>query len=147
MQKSKEGVESTMIEIETTVCELMDKAHQEGLDQAWTAARWIFNASAQTLADVFGGVGNWDNLTALEAICKIATYEERKNKIEVGDEVKINADGIKAVVMDKSDNEDMWWLYTENGCIEEWQDVQFRKSGRRFPQIEEVLKAMQRGES
>ena len=72
-------------------------------------------------------------------------YKKRKDAIKIGDEVKFNHDARRATVMDQSDKEDMWWLYTENGCIEEWQDAYFRKTGRTFPQIAEVLKAMQEG--
>lgn len=133
-----------------------EEAYQRGLNDAWECAREIAldveegGISVKALRDVFN-VNTCYSIfrmySAQEAIAKIAEYEKQKNAIKIGDEVKFNHDDIKATVMDQSDKEGMWWLYTENGCIEEWQDAYFRKTGRTFPQIEEVLKAMQRGES
>lgn len=130
--------------------------YQRGLEDAWECARrLLFNVedggmSTSELCEIFHRYGSYSILkdySVQEVMKRIEEYEKQKDAIKIGDEVKFNHDDIKATVMDQSDKEGMWWLYTENGCIEEWQDAYFRKTGRTFPQIEEVLKAMQRGES
>lgn len=109
----------------------LQAAYQRGLNEMWDIVGHLWVNGTIDLG--------WSAEKVLEE------YEKQKNAIKIGDEVKFNHDDIKATVMDKSDKEDMWWLYTENGCIEEWQDAYFRKTGRTFPQIAEVLKAMQEG--
>lgn len=130
----------------------VEEAYQRGLNDAWELARRIRlnvedgGISVSELCEMFhtNTVYNiFKGYSAQEVMKRIAEYEKQKNAIKIGDEVKFNHDDIKATVMDQSDKEGMWWLYTENGCIEEWQDAYFRKTGRTFPQIEEVLKAMQ----
>lgn len=130
--------------------------YQRGLEDAWECSRrLLFNVedggmSTSELCEIFHRYGSYSILkdySVQEVMKRIEEYEKQKDAIKIGDEVKFNHDDIKATVMDQSDKEGMWWLYTENGCIEEWQDAYFRKTGRTFPQIEEVLKAMQRGES
>ena len=55
-------------------------------------------------------------------------------------------DGTKCVVMDKL--HDSLSVFTENGCIETCTTADLKEyTGRTFPQIEEVLKAMQEKES
>lgn len=127
-----------------------EEAYQRGLNDAWECARRVvLNAGeggidAEELYDMFPcGCYNIFNGYSVQEVMK--RIEDQKDVIKIGDEVKFNHDDIKATVMDKSDKEDMWWLYTENGCIEEWQDAYFRKTGRTFPQIAEMLKAMQEG--
>lgn len=120
--------------------------YQRGLNDAWECVMKIA-ADSEKLFNIFGTYSYhkvFEKYTPQEATAKIAEYEQ-KNAINIGDEVKFNHDNIRATVMDQSDKEDRWWLYTENGCIEEWQDAYFRKTGRTFPQIEEVLKAMRDG--
>lgn len=130
--------------------------YQRGLEDAWECARRLLftvedgGMSTSELCEIFHRYGSYSILkdySVQEVMKRIEEYEKQKDAIKIGDEVKFNHDDIKATVMDQSDKEGMWWLYTENGCIEEWQDAYFRKTGRTFPQIEEVLKAMQRGES
>lgn len=129
-----------------------EEPYQRGLDDAWECARRISldvregGIDAEELLVLFGTYSIHDILrrcSAQEAIAKIAEYEKQKDAIKIGDEVRLNHDDTRSVVMDKSDQEDAWWIYTENGCIEEWHSSKFRKSGRTFPQIAEVLKAMQ----
>ena len=124
-----------------------EEPYQRGLEDAWECARKIaLSVEDGGMRDVFNVDTCYSifiRYSAQEAIAKIAEYEKQKDAIKIGDEVRLNHDDTKAVVMDESDQEDAWWVYTENGCIEEWHSSKFRKSGRTFPQIAEVLKAMQ----
>ena len=115
--------------------ESLQAAYHRGLNEMWDIVRHLWeNGTIDFSCDL-----SWSVEKVLEE------YEKQKNAIKIGDEVKFNHNDIKATVMDQSDKEDTWWLYTENGCIEEWQDAYFCKTGRTFSQIEEVLKAMQEG--
>jgi len=128
-----------------------EEAYQRGLNDAWMYARKIalnvvYEVSDKALRDAFDVAICYDifiKYSVQEAIKKIDEYEKQMDVIKIGDEVRLNYDDTRAVVMDMSDQEDAWWIYTENGCIEEWHSSKFRKSGRTFPQIAEVLKAMQ----
>ena len=120
-------------------------AYQRGSNDVWEFVMKI-SVDSEKLFNVFGTYSYhnvFEKYTPQEAIAKTAEYEKQKNAIKIGDEVVLNHDDTKAVVMDESDQEDAWWVYTENGCVEEWHDSKFRKTGRTFPQIAEVLKAMQ----
>ena len=111
--------------------ESLQAAHKRGMNEIWSALKWMWEHGTINI--------NWSAEKILEK------YKEQNDAIKVGDEVRLNHDDTRAVVMDMSDQEDAWWVYTENGCIEEWHSSKFRKSGRTFPQIAEVLKAMQEG--
>ncbi len=132
--------------------EIRKAYYQKGLDDAWECARKINcipsdgGMSGIELDDIF----NMDNnctimkiFSASEAIEKIKAHEEGQDKIRVGDEV-VYHDGIKAIVLDEVVN-DAWIVFTENECAEEWHVESFKKTGRHFDQIVEVLKKM-RGE-
>ena len=142
------------------ICEYMpadvEEAYQRGLHDAWSAARKIAlnvedgGISAKTLCDAFN-VGTFYSIfikySAQEAIEKIDEYE----KIKVGDELEQitnsgNPTGVSCIVTNIGD--DKFNGITEDGkavtCssqIYRW----WRKTGRTFPQIAEVLKAMQEG--
>lgn len=126
------------------------KTYEDGLNEAWEAARKIVylpsngGYSASELMEIFKS--NVENAyilkhnTATEAIAKINEYE---NRIEVGDEV-VDSIGKKSVVVR---------VYGEyitvveyDGVASRWKKEGFKKTGRHFPQIEEVLKQMQEKE-
>jgi len=102
---------------------------------------------------VFGSSG-WTfiiNHTASEAIEKIRQYEqEKEEQIQVGDEIKggderyvvlqkylNNIDEPMAVLFNRRDGKiSVFHLYNGNGAI-------FKKTGRHFPEIAEVLRKME----
>lgn len=61
-------------------------------------------------------------------------------KITIGDEV-IDKDTIHAVILD-IDN-DLLFVYTENGCVEEWKTSNVRPTGRKYD-IQGILNSLQR---
>ena len=130
------------------------EAYQRGLNDAWECARrLLFNVedggmSTSELCEIFHRNGFYRILkdySAQEAIEKIDGYEKQKNALKVGDVVLQTYDNTMAVIMGEADEDHAWHVYTENGCVEKWSESVFRKTGRTFPQIEEVLKAMQEG--
>lgn len=125
-----------------------DKAcYEQGLNDAWEAAKWIFNASVDDMMQTFGGVSLWVHYTASEAIAKINECEEKRrqidDEIQVGDEIENDTRG-KAIVLYKEPYR-LWHCIYSLGAfslLKEHQSL-WHKTGRHFDQIEEVLKQMQ----
>lgn len=125
------------------------KTYEDGLNKAWEVARKIGSNdgySCGELSDIFGSCSAgyvFDYFTASEAIDAIENHE----RIKVGDEVKA-CSGMLGVVLERydspfcgCDNEMtmLWANVVVCGCKEQ----ELTKTGRHFPQIEEVLKQMQ----
>lgn len=128
-----------------------EEPYQRGLNDAWECARKI--ASGVLWSEYFNKHGHacasdvLDTYSAQEAIAKMAECE-----IKIGDELEQitnsgNPTGVSCIVTNIGD--DKFNGITEDGkavvCasqIYRW----WRKTGRTFPQIEEVLKAMQEKE-
>ena len=131
----------------------MNKTYEDGLNDAWEAARKIVylpsvgGYSASELLDIFGrtDISSAQLLkhnTAAEVIAKIKEYE---NRIEVGDEVT-DDDGWKGVVTWISPDGEYMVVVLQDGSALRWKKESFKKTGRHFPQIAEVLKQMQEEE-
>lgn len=129
------------------------KTYEDGLNEAWEAARKIVylpsvgGYSASELLDIFGrtDISSAQLLkhnTAAEVITKIKKYE---NCIKVGNEVTDN-DGWKGVVTWISPDGGYLVVTLQDGTALRWEKEHFKKTGRHFPQIEEVLKQMQESE-
>lgn len=129
-----------------------DKQHDlecdyaKGLADAWECARSVINnevpfefwnlASGQSNLEVF------KHYSATGAIEKIKEYE---NRIKVGDEV-IDSNGMlekRSVVVRVSGS--VITIMEGDGTVSRWEKEDFKKTGRHFPQIAEVLKQMQEG--
>ena len=119
------------------------EAYQKGLDYAWEICGKIIEDEwwkASSYCQVVFGTDNPFSMPASEALRKIREYEEKQNaEIKVGDEVMCGQhQTIKMVVVDTSrgikatNGYDSW--YGEKGSC--------HKTGRHFPEIEQVLKAM-----
>lgn len=154
-QVRKEAFEkgySTAVAEQCAVRGAVEKAYQRGLNDAWEAARKI------SLAKIDGGF-SWESMnnmfgtdspskiyktfTASEAIEKIRQYEqEKEEQIQVGDEVKcIRADWTAIVTKIKEDGH--LTLMGNNGAIANgYNEKDFIKTGRHFPEISEVLRKM-----
>lgn len=121
------------------------KTYEDGLNEAWKAARKIACLSSddgytmEELIEIFGLESIsiiFKEQSANEAITKIKEYE---NRIGVGDEVKwqngigviIEYDGYSTTVMKPNGTATI--VYNETAL---------KKTGRHFPQIEEVLKKL-----
>lgn len=148
----KDGKESVQIDDST--------AYERGLNDAWECARKML------LSDEDGGIALSDILkifgmtqyyaikrfSATEAIAKIKEYEEKQAKdaeIKVGDEVIYHGRGARIGAHDGA-------IGVVLGTEKDWVEVKFKstwncvsvckdtltKTGRHFPQIEEVLEQM-----
>lgn len=134
-----------------------DKQHDlecdyaKGLADAWECARSVINnevpfefwnlASGQSNLEVFR------RYSVKEAIEKIREYEEEQKKaaeIKIGDEVTDN-DGWNGVVTYISPDGAYLIILQKDGTALHWKKNIFKKTGRHFSQIKEVLKQMQEG--
>lgn len=131
----------------------MNKDYEEGLNEAWELARKIvlhnYNEtySADEVLDIWG-----DNsysvilkeYTGKEALERLREYEKKKKeKIHVGDEI-IHKNTNEVMVVVYSGNELIETVDSKGVCysydIED--KIELSRTGRNFPQIEEVLKQM-----
>lgn len=127
------------------------KTYEDGLNEAWELARKIVclpqdgGENVEWLEDTFGTARTdfvLRNYSASEAIDAVESYE----KLKVGDEV-VDKYGWKRVVT-KTHNSGEITIMDCNGvfyecCQKAWRMSEFKKTGRHFPQIEEVLKQLE----
>jgi preprotein translocase subunit YajC len=125
-----------------------NKTYEDGLNEAWKAARKVLCDSGCNLVkleDIFDSHtidGIFNTYTASEVIERLEKYE----RFNVGDEVvDKNGWGIKGVITKISE----WSIsIVENeGSVSRLKKDEFNKTGRHFPQIEEMLKQMQEDEN
>ena len=108
----------------------LKSAYKRGACDMWDAAKHLWDTGNLSY--------NW---SAEEALTE---YLESTKKRPEPYEEWMYADGTKCVVMDKLN--DALDVFTENGCIEACTTADLKEyTGRTFPQIAEVLKAMQEG--
>lgn len=138
----------------------VEEAYQRGLEDAWECSRrLLFNVedggmSTTELCEIFHRNGFYSILkdySVQEVMKRIEDYEKQKDAIKVGDELEQitnsgNPTGVSCIVTYIGD--DKFNGITEDGkavtCssqIYRW----WRKTGRTFPQIAKVLKAMREG--
>lgn len=129
------------------------KTYEDGLNEAWEAARTVADckvpfdfwelSSGQSMLAVFR------RYSAKEAIGKIREYEEEQKKaaeIKVGDEVIYDRE--KCVVTAIANGGYTIMLLGLGGgyMVRTTRDeIQGKRTGRRFPEIAEVLKQMKEG--
>ncbi len=126
--------------------DIADKAYSDGLKDAWEMASKIVchesagGMSDKVFCDVFGAYGGFESvfadLTYEEALAKIEAYEKEK-EIKVGYVVE-DEEGTKALVIDES-TENTCFVFTENGCVEEWYKRDLKKTGKHID-IESLLR-------
>ena len=132
-----------------------DEAYQKGLNDAWETAQAIcctenidelermgFNCLFTDLrANQHDAI---INNSAFEVIKLLKAWKWKQNEIKVGDEIIFEGD-VKAVVVDM-DGRTLWAL-SEVGTMNVLDGTTPReKTGRFFPQVEELLKKMQEEE-
>ena len=133
--------------------EAENKAYNRGLNEAWDAAKKANEIDADVYDKLFPKSfidGIYESYTAREVIDKLAEYEDKQKQdaeIKVGDEVMTEIAEHGVAVRDTyyigEDREPftlIWFGTHMSSCpINE-----LTKTGRRFPQIAEVLKQMNR---
>lgn len=155
----KSGYEDAKSELGKNAIDLAheesNRAYQQGLADAWEAARKIIldkkgdtGLSLRELVQIFNTASTDKILkenTASEAIANIKEYEEQQKQdaIQVGDEVTTRF-GKKGVVITNVPCEDgnicVWFPTCTHVQMYPVKDLS--KTGRTFPQIAEVLKEM-----
>lgn len=114
-----------------------NKSYEDGLNDAWEAARKIADMPYGEEEKVFGS-GGWHFITqhtASEAIEKIRQHEQEQEQIQVGDEVRNVKSGWTAVVTRISDD-DCLTLMDGNGAIADGYEItRFTKTGRHFSKL------------
>lgn len=138
--------------------------YQQGLDDAWEMAKRIVLTKTDTKCPYFSAVelkifgcftyqGVFDTYSASEAIEKVKAHEQQKAgaEIKVGDEVCFVFAGGETiepfiVFSIKDDNGKKYYegIQTSDG---RWVNggLKYYKTGRHFPQVAELLKAMKEG--
>lgn len=123
----------------------LNRSYEDGLKDAWEAARKIDHMSDEDIKNVFGcGFSAvFETIGASEAIEKIRQYEQEQKEIKVGDEVKTE-DGQKMVIA-AIVNKDFAGLADDGRFMYGTLDETITRTGRHFPEIASVLQKM-RGE-
>lgn len=111
---------------------ISDKTYEQGLADAWTLAKKILEMCGEKREEVLG-LGSYANILEFvapqEALAKIEAYEKEKS-VCVGDVVE-DEEGTKALVIDKG-TENIYFVFTENGCVEEWYKRDLKKTGKKI---------------
>ena len=142
------GHDDATAEIGSDEQAIADKAYQNGLSDAWEAARkictnWVLPDSV--LSEIFGMGKTIDDImkenTASEVIAKIRVYEQEKEEIKVGDEVATDA-GNRASVLYENPDGTQAFVFKSDGTAAWWTKSALHRTGRNFPEIATVLKKM-----
>lgn len=123
-------------------------SYQQGLNDAWEAAKKIWDIDMGSLSQLFGKPMRMDiyvSFTAAEVIEKLKAYEQEK-EFKAGDEFE-NESGKKFVVLKMNEKEIDRYMDDDGNTYH--MNVKYkvmRKTGRHFPEIDAVLEKM-RGEN
>lgn len=119
------------------------RGYQNGLKKAWEVARWICQCmDIPWLCKTFGAEETdyiIPKITVEEGIEAMEKYKD--SSIVVGNEVEIN-DGTKAVVLDETNEDGVFYVLTENGCVEKVNKTEMTPTGRQIINIDELLDKM-----
>ena len=139
-----------------TIGKKIKEAYKSGLNDAWEAARTIVDckvpydfwelSSGQSMLAVLR------HYSAKGAIEKIREYEEEQQKkvaeIKIGDEVENISTSDRAIVVRTFQYIQQMDVMWKDGSVgSRWLTSKFKKTGRHFPQIAEVIKQMQEDEA
>lgn len=120
------------------------KTYEDGLNDAWEVFRRLeYELTSAERVEFFGYYSPYDIIgtcTPQEIIKRLEKYDE----IKVGDEVEYISTSDRGVVEHISKFTQTISVMWDNGSIGEASIKKFKKTGRHFPQIEEVLKLMQK---
>ena len=130
----------------------MSKTYEDGLNEVWECAKNLLKGKYDQykMFEIFGYT-DVDNIftlfTGAEVLAKLKKYEEEQKKaaeIKIGDEVT-DEDGWKGVVTLINPDGKYFVVTLQDGNALRWKKESFKKTGRHFPEIAEVLKQMQEG--
>lgn len=127
------------------------KTYEDGLNEAWELARKMYQFNPinnKQLCEELYDMGFNEficSTTASEAIKQVKEYKEKQEEIKIGDEVT-DDDGWNGVVTWIDPDGEYLIILQKDGTALHWKKESFKKTGRHFTEIEEVLKQMQEGE-
>lgn len=113
--------------------------YKRGMNDAWEIAREICKMNREEYNMIFQNATIDLTIMSFAPVQikeKISTYRQEKenelSKIHVGDVVQHIADATKATILDNDPNtnlgEKKWIVFTENGCVESWNENNFTKT-------------------
>ena len=127
-----------------------EHGYEAGLNDAWECARELVHSRASEEWDIMCDLFSVERgrqcdiiakTTASEAIEKLREYEANKDKIKVGDEVRLKDLGLIGVVTRLADLEQAACIMFDDGSAT-WKSVNgAKKTGRHFP-IKDILEQM-----
>ena len=126
--------------------ELQDEAYQAGLNDMWDVVRKISLMTSAEAEEVFAGAGSYNryNLgySGVEAMDAYKAYLEKKDCIEVGDEVKHHFQGYGVVTRIKEVNGKTHYnAVWSNGNTGYYESDDLTKTGKHYD-IQSILEAM-----
>jgi hypothetical protein len=134
--------------IKDDVLHTMDEFYNKGLNDAWELARKIAlptsdgGYSCEELQDIFG-YRSFNSVlkmfTPQEALAKIKAYEER-NKIRVGDVVKLKGTSHEAIVTRVTETI-LHCLFKDGRCTPGCYKENYEKTGKHFDSIDEFMRS------
>lgn len=137
------------IQAEKDLREVGERHYQEGLSDAWEAAKKIAYMYSEDRQKIFGEnlIQNiHDIYSASEVIEKIRQYEQEKEEIQVGDEVATDA-GNRASVLYENPDGTQAFVFKSDGTAAWWTKSALHRTGRNFPEIAEVLRKMKESDN
>jgi hypothetical protein len=114
--------------------EAYQKGYNFGFEEGKAAAPFADTKRAEEVAYMRGYQAAMENMRKAKK-----TAEEVK--INVGDEVWNENGDCKAVVLDQS-GEGVFFVLTENRCVEEWEQSYFVKSGKHHGEVTELVEKL-----
>ena len=119
-------------------------------DEVWEFAKKLISMSGNEVSDMMGCMTNFGeimyNVPYQEAKAKYEAWKKQKDEIRVGDEVKENTELWTGVVVGFDKFDDLIIMDRSGNSCCGYKAKFFRKTGRHFPEVTELLKNM-RGES
>lgn len=111
-----------------------DYEYNRGLADCWDLFLQISKLKSSEREEAFG-------INSLKDILELSSPQEAMNKVKditndkivfnSGDKVKHNDDGIMAIILEETDidpTERTWQVYTENGCVDFWNESEIYKT-------------------
>lgn len=111
-----------------------DDEYNRGLTDCWDLFIQISKLKSSEREELFG-INSLKDILELsspqEAMSKVNNVVGSKTVFNPGDKVKHDDDGIMAIILDETDvdpTERTWQVYTENGCVEYWNESEINKT-------------------
>lgn len=121
-----------------------EKGVEAGRDDAWEFVGIICDMTRDERKECFGGstCDIDEYMTYQEAKSKYETWKKSKEEIRVGDEIRIKTSYSADAVVIGMDDYDLFivWKDGETDRIEPPERKQWVKTGKHFPEVEELLK-------